>query len=239
MKGFHVMIRTTLGGFRANIAFLIKIIITPSQRKHACRWLISLRHNYFPDARIPWITFDAIDYLEGCLFPRARVFEYGSGGSTLFWLNHAEECVSIEHNADWYKKIRSRFKGIARIDYRLVLPDPAEDKEAHDIADPDLYLSEDDTFWGYNFRNYVCQIDPFPDNFFDIVLIDGRARPSCIKHAYKKVRIGGLLVLDNSDREYYLRMTATFLRDYDRRIFQGVTPSLPWFTETSVFTRRA
>jgi hypothetical protein len=238
MKNFHVMVRTTLDRFRANKAFLLKIIVSPSQRKHVYRWLISHRHNYLPDARIPWITFDAIDYLEGCLFPWAKVFEYGSGGSTLFWLNHGAECVSIEHNPDWYKLMHPRLEGMDRIDYRLVPSEPGEDKEARDIADPNLYLSEDVLSRGYNFKNYVCQIDPFPDNIFDIVLIDGRARPSCIKHACKKVRIGGLLVLDNSDREYYLRMTAILLQDFDRRIFRGVTPGVTSFTETSVFARR-
>ena len=114
----------------------------------------------------------------------------------------------------------------------------SENKEAQDIADPNLYLSDDVTFSECNFRKYVCQIDLFPDNIFDIVLVDGRARPSCIKHASKKVKIGGLIVLDNSDREYYLRMTANLLQDFDRRIFQGVAPGVTWFTETSIFIRR-
>lgn len=231
------MIRTTLRDLRTNMAFLLKIIVSPSQRKHAYRWLISLRRNYFPDAQIPWITFDAIGYLEEHLFPWAKVFEYGSGGSTLFWLNHGAECVSVEHNLDWYKLMHHHLKGRDRIDYRLVLPEPADENKDQDIADPNLYLSRDILFRGFNFRNYVCQINHFPDNFFDIVLIDGRARPSCIKHAYKKVRIGGLLVLDNSDREYYLRMAATLLKDFERRIFLGVSPRATWFTETSVFVR--
>jgi len=167
-----------------------------------------------------------------------KIFEYGSGGSTLFWLNLGAECVSVEHNPDWYELMRPHFADMDRIDYRLVLPEPSENKEAQDIADPNLYLSDDVTFSECNFRKYVCQIDLFPDNIFDIVLVDGRARPSCIKHASKKVKIGGLIVLDNSDREYYLRMTANLLQDFDRRIFQGVAPGVTWFTETSIFIRR-
>jgi hypothetical protein len=239
MKNFYAMLMSTMDSYRAHMAFLLKIIVSPSQRKHVYRWLISLRHNYLPDASIPWITFDAIDYLDWCLFTRAKVFEYGSGGSTLFWLNHGAECISIEHNPDWYKLMHPRLEEMDRIDYRLVLPEPALDKGARDIADPNRYLSEDVLFLGYNFRDYVCQIDPFPDNYFDVVLIDGRARPSCIKHACEKVRIGGLLVLDNSDREYYLRITAILLQNFDRRIFPGVAPIVTWFTETSVFSRRA
>lgn len=47
-------------------------------------------------------------------------------------------------------------------------------------------------------------IKKFPDNYFDIVLVDGRSRPSCLFHSLNKVKKGGLLVLDNAEREYYL-----------------------------------
>ena len=219
--------------------FTLCLLRNSTQRKHVFRWLRSLRKDYLINKKQPWLVFDAIDFLNSLPLKVNRVFEYGSGGSTLFWLNQGAECVSIEHNPDWYKLMHPRFEGMDRIDYRLVLPEPAENKEARDIADPNLYLSEDVLSQGYNFRNYVCQIDPFPDNYFDIVSVDGRARPSCIIHACKKVKVGGLLILDNSDREYYLRMTAILLQDFDQRIFRGVTPGVTLFTETSVFTRRA
>ena len=218
--------------------FTLCLLHSSTQRKHFSRWLRSLRKDYLLKLKQPWLVFDAIDYLSSLPLKGKRVFEYGSGGSTLFWLSNGAKCVSIEHNQKWYELMHPHFEGIDRIDYRLVLPEPSENKETLDIADPYMYFSDDVMFSECNFRKYVCQIDPFPDNIFDIVLVDGRARPSCIKHASKKVRIGGLIILDNSDREYYLRMTANLLQDFDRRIFQGVTPGVTWFTETSIFTRR-
>src|SRR5438874_5429887 len=36
------------------------------------------------EAGIPWLAFEAIEWLDGYLEPQMRVFEWGSGGSTLF-----------------------------------------------------------------------------------------------------------------------------------------------------------
>jgi hypothetical protein len=226
-------------GFTRFMRFTLYLLRNTTQRKHVFRWLRSFREDYLLKEKQPWLVFDAIDFLNSLPLKGNRVFEYGSGGSTLFWLNHGAECVSIEHNPDWYKLMHPRFEGIDRIDYRLVLPEPSEDKEARDIADPNLYLSEDVLSRGYNFRNYACQIDSFLDNFFDIVLVDGRARPACIMHSVTKVKVGGTLILDNSDREYYLRMTTNLLQDFERTTFHGMTPGVTCFTETSVFIRRA
>lgn len=224
-------------GFMSFMRFTLCLLRNSNQRKHVFRWLRSLRKDYLLKKKQPWLVFDAIDFLNSLSLKGNRVFEYGSGGSTLCWLNHGAECVSIEHNPDWYNLMKPRLEGMVGIDQRLVLPEPAEDKDARDIADPGLYLSEDVLFRGYNFRNYVCQIDPFPDNYFDIVLIDGRARPSCIMHSVTKVKVGGMLILDNSDRDYYLERVSALLCNYDRKTFRGATPGVSWFTETSVFTR--
>ena len=46
-------------------------------------------------------------------------------------------------------------------------------------------------------------IDQYPDEYFDIILIDGRARPSCFQYSFQKLKIGGLIILDNADIDYY------------------------------------
>jgi len=209
-----------------------------NQRKHVFRWLRSFRKDYLLKEKQPWLVFDAIDFLNSLRLEGKRVFEYGSGGSTLFWLRHGAHLTSIEHDQAWYHTLREQYLSGAAFDYRLIQPQYIGHQNL-DPANPELYASSDELFSHHSFWSYCSQIDEFPDNYFDLVSIDGRARPSCIKHAHKKVRVGGLLVLDNSDREYYLRMTVTFLRDYDRRIFRGVAADPAWFTETTVFTRRA
>jgi hypothetical protein len=215
----------------------LRLLRNSTQRRHVFRWLRSLQKDYLLKKGQPWLVFDAIDFLNSLTLEGNRVFEYGSGGSTLFWLNHGTKCVSVEHNPDWYKLMRHRLEGMDGIDYRLELPEPAEDKEARDIANPNLYLSEDVRFRGYNFRNYVCQIDPFPDNFFDIVLIDGRARPSCILHSVTKVKVGGMLILDNSERDYYLSQTRGCLKGFVEKAFRGAVSTIAHWSATTIFTR--
>lgn len=217
--------------------FILHLLCSHTQREHIFRWIKSLQPDYLLDQLSPWLTFDAIEFLKPRLREGMRVFEYSSGGSTLFWLRYGALCVSIEHNPDWYKLMHHRLKGMEKIDYRLVLPEPAEDKGARDIADPNRYLSEDVLSLGYNFRDYVCQLDPFPDNYFDIVSIDGRARPSCLMHSVTKVKVGGMLILDNAERSYYFAKTKDYLENYEKKEFFGVGPVCENMWKTNIYLR--
>lgn len=50
---------------------------------------------------------------------------------------------------------------------------------------------------------YIHAIDAEPDDSFDVVAVDGRKRLPCLRQAIRKVRPGGLLVLDDVHREQY------------------------------------
>lgn len=58
---------------------------------------------------------------------------------------------------------------------------------------------------GFNFSAYVKAIEAYTDASFDLVIVDGRVRHSCITHAISKVKKVGLLLVDNADRNYYLQ----------------------------------
>ena len=60
--------------------------------------------NALDDGR-PWVAFSAIRFLEQVIGPQSRVFEYGSGGSTLFFSRRARQAVSVEHQSDWYARV--------------------------------------------------------------------------------------------------------------------------------------
>ncbi|HRJ40482.1 MAG: hypothetical protein KJZ86_02635 [Caldilineaceae bacterium] len=225
---------------RTNLRFLGEILSTPSQRKHILRWLHSLQNDYLLRYQMPWIAYDAIDYLTDSLGDAIHVFEFGSGGSTLFWSHYASLCVSIEHNQEWFRVVSERVQTKPHIDLRLILPEPREQLDSfHDPSDPARYLSDDAEFHDFSFRTYVEQIDAYPDSYFDVLLIDGRARPSCIAHGARKVKIGGMLILDNADRSYYINKTERYLSSFDKRLFLGVTPQVPVLTTTCIFTRRS
>jgi hypothetical protein len=63
---------------------------------------------------LPWYTFPAIDYLSGLDFSGKRVFEYGSGQSTLWWSERCRDLTSVEHDRDFYNRMNSKGKINAR-----------------------------------------------------------------------------------------------------------------------------
>jgi len=216
----------------------VEMLLSQAQRRHLARWWHSLQNNYLLDTPFPWITFDAVDFVAGWLPSDARVFEYGSGGSTLFWLSRGATCVSVEHDPLWYVMVRQHVGSWNRLDYRLVQPEPAsrlEDKQ--ETADPNKYRSRLKAFRQSHFRHYVEQIDDFPDAYFDLIIIDGRARPSCIMHSISKVKEAGIIVLDNADRAYYTEQTGEYLAGFRRREFRGAVPCTPRFEKTDLYFR--
>jgi SAM-dependent methyltransferase len=226
-------LRTTLLAL-SQAAFLLD---SPSQTKHLWRWLASLRKDYLLDEPSPWITFDAIDFINSRIRTGMTIFEYGSGGSTLYWLKHDPQLlVTVEHDPAWHAVLKERIDASDRIDLRLVCPDATRETDA-DPADPDGYSSGSPSHSRLNFEQYARQIDDFPDDFFDIILIDGRARPSCIKHAHQKVRPGGLLVIDNSDRDYYLERSEAYLLSYEVTKFSGAIPGVHHMISTTIAVR--
>lgn len=60
------------------------------------------------NAKIPWYTYPAIEYLDNIDFTDKTVFEYGSGNSSAYWARKAKLVRSVEHNKEWYLKIKKQ-----------------------------------------------------------------------------------------------------------------------------------
>ena len=67
---------------------------------------------------IPWYTYPAIEYIRQLDFSDKIIFEYGSGNSTRFWAGRCKKIVSIEHNKEWYNKIKNGLPG--HVEYHLL-----------------------------------------------------------------------------------------------------------------------
>jgi hypothetical protein len=168
-----------------------------------------------------------------------KVFEYGSGGSTLFWAGHVKEVISVEHDKQWYDKLANelRLQEIGNVKYILAEAEQDVDFSSKKIDNPADYISGDSSFTGKNFSTYVQQIEKYPDEYFDIVIVDGRSRPSCIVHAMRKVKTNGFLIIDNSEREYYLRNIQFDRRNWNEYIFPGAVPYVYHFSETRLLKK--
>ena len=205
--------------------------------RHYRRWGRTLDSNSISD-RLPWITFEAIDFAGTIVTPDSKVFEWGSGGSTLFWADRAAEVVSVEHDAAWYELCRYN-TGISsgpKIDYMLIPPDKPEEGST---AVPDEFVSTAKQYEDCDFRCYAECIDRFPDEYFDIVVVDGRVRAACICRGMAKVSPGGWLVLDNSERIRYLagNEELTDPARWEERSFFGPIPYTTFFSKTSFFRK--
>jgi predicted O-methyltransferase YrrM len=191
--------------------------------------------------RLPWITFAAIDYLKHAIKKDALVFEYGGGGSTLFFVDNAGKVITVEHNPEWFGRLQESLQeaaGQKRWEGHLIPAVPMAENGKKDPANPGDYYSDDEAYAGHSFKDYVTFIDRFPDHHFDVVLVDGRARTSCIKHAAPKVKPGGLLVLDNADRRYYLQQNEHSLAGFRLVVNAwGPIPFNQFFSQTNVWIK--
>jgi hypothetical protein len=54
---------------------------------------------------LPWYTYPSIEFISELNLHGKTVFEWGSGYSSIFWSQKAKSVISIEDNAEWFKKI--------------------------------------------------------------------------------------------------------------------------------------
>lgn len=169
------------------------------------------------DLEIPWFSYAAIDFLERFVQPHMSVFEYGSGGSTLFFARRAKKVVSVEDNAKWFEwvSLRLQQKGLQNATLK---------------------------FCEFNFKEptgfeHSAYLHAMPDGRFDIVVIDGseewtQVRPICFEKAQSRVKEGGIIIVDDSWRYPMLRKNH-HAKKFE--IFQSVGPGRPGVTSTDVF----
>ena len=172
-------------------------------------WLKSIAFSRGPlEDGWPWMPFIGIAMLEDRLSNLSKVFEYGAGGSSIFFADRVGELVSVEHDSVWFEATqKAMLKKVSRpkFKWRGLLAESQKLDTPNDLAsdDPLSYASSDESFAGHSFYNYASQIDQYPNEYFDVVLIDGRSRPSCFMHAVNKVKFGGYIILDNAERASY------------------------------------
>jgi hypothetical protein len=191
------------------------------------RWLRTQRRGSPLEDAYPWITFGAERQLREILPIVSSAFEYGTGGSTLYLSERVPELVSIEHDPAWSALVDARLRTREGVVRELYPPTLGEDA---------AYRSTDERYLGMSFRDYAGAIDRFPDGHFELILIDGRARVACFRHALPKLRRHGWLVLDNSERTEYSSIVeaAASLRWTATHHF-GPGPYIPYFWRTTIW----
>uniref|UniRef100_UPI003D7FB790 FkbM family methyltransferase n=1 Tax=Pedobacter sp. TaxID=1411316 RepID=UPI003D7FB790 len=103
---------------------------------------------------LPWVTYSFIDFITDRLQKTQRVFEYGSGSSTLFYAKRVARVVSVEHDEQWFYKIANTKPANAEMIFTKLERGGEYSKKA-------VLLAEE----------------------FDIIIVDGRDRVNCCKES--------------------------------------------------------
>jgi hypothetical protein len=177
---------------------------------------------------LPWWTFGAIERVDAFLRSRggrARAFEYGAGASTLWLSRRCARVVTVEHDRTWWPPLAARLKPLGNVEARCIPPVPSR---APDCPSRRAGWS------GLDFAPYVRAIRQARGPF-DLIVIDGRARSSCLHEALGHLARGGLVVFDNADRRRYAPAIVRSGLAIER--FGGLAPAMLWPSQTALLAR--
>jgi predicted O-methyltransferase YrrM len=162
----------------------------------------------------PWIVPAAIGWLRRRIRSDWSILELGAGRSTTWFAQRASRVLSFEDNEFWVGHTRERLDqlGLAGVDFRL------------------RAVGE-----------FSSELETLPASSFDLVVVDFLEAPAVtridvLEPAMKRVRPGGYLLLDDSDRPGYAR-AYEMLAGWKERRFSGIKDDWPEACETTVFRR--
>jgi len=173
-------------------------------------WIESFKNQLPMDKEenpLPWVTYSFIDFISDRLTNEMNIFEYGSGNSTLWYAQRVNSVTSVEHDKEWFEKIKNSMPENVNINYQKLIKN---EKYSH-------FTSQS-------------------SEKFDIVIVDGRDRVNCILNSINSLNNNGVIVLDDSEREYYLKGIKFLLTNGFKKIdFWGISPGLFYKKCTTIF----
>ena len=127
-----------------------------------------------------------IAFLKRYLTPTTTVLEWGAGGSTVEFSPLVKSWHSIEHNPTWFERVKEETKAMTNVKLSLVLPE---------IENPPRPSQ------GAHYISYIEKPRKFHKKF-DLIYIDGRARPECAKEALNHLKSTGIVVIHDFFDKY-------------------------------------
>lgn len=169
------------------------------------------------DLGLPFLSYPAIEALEQILQPNMTVFEYGGGGSTLFFARRVRQVTTVENSAEWIERVGAKLRRENLSNVKFLHHPLLEDDLPAFLASPYLFG--------------IKGLQP------DLILVDGwdkraKLRQHCFYEAEKHIAQGGFIVVDNSWRYHELRTNNRAQRWQE---FRGVGPSRIGVTTTDIF----
>ena len=148
---------------------------------------------------IPWITDPSFDFLSESISSGKikNILEFGMGSSTIWFAKQKVNIISVEHNKKYYSLVINSINSI-----------------------------------NGDMRNMKCILKSLPyedaflehrseDFYFDLVLVDGRRRVTCVEASIPFIRQGGYLMLDNDERSRYKEIH-NILSEWDKQVYEQI-----------------
>lgn len=162
---------------------------------------------------IPWYTYPAIEYISQFDYSNKKVFEFGTGYSSMYWAKRAKKVISIEDKPEWFAKFSAEFQA------------------------PNWQMRYCDEKQGYEDTIFT------DNEKYDVIIIDGKRRAECAANAVKALAAGGMIILDDSDRintsqEYVLAVQNLRKANLLQVDFYGFCPMNNYTKATSIFFSR-
>ena len=158
---------------------------------------------------LPWYTYSSIAFLRPRVKRRFKVFEFGSGNSSLWWAGRTTHVTACEHEPKWADRMRPLLpQNVTYIHH------PLEEDGAYARACADT------------------------GETFDVIVIDGRDRVNCVKRSIDSLKSDGVVIWDNSNRPRYQEgIDLLTARGFRNIAFRGHGPINGYETQTSIFYR--
>lgn len=161
---------------------------------------------------MPWLQPRAVDWMQQYLIARqARVFEWGAGGSTLWFARNTASVLSVEHSRQWHGDVLSALQKQNNVALIVAL----------------TWIPEGGGYWNF--------IHEFAFTF-DLILVDGILRNECIAAALPHLLPNGMLVVDNTERADEYAEGLALLKDWYRQDFSSENALAGDWT-TSIFIK--
>ena len=206
---------------------------------------------------IPWYSYDSIKFLENFLQKNHHVFEYGCGASTLFFSKRVKYLTGIETDITWLKIIEQKIiekKFLIDNNISKILSNKSYSSQSSSYNDNfKNYSSIQNKYFYKKFLNDDHQIelyynknamidDNYPNfcnNFlekFDVIIIDSKKRFPCSVNAINSLKPGGIIILDDSQRDNYRKIFNFFLENNFKKIdFIGIASGQLSLKNTTIF----
>ncbi len=149
----------------------------------------------------PWLVPDSVIFLEKWLKKNMKGFEFGSGRSTKWFTNKVSFYYSVEGNLEWYNKTTDANKNNIKLGRCEIVYKDTGNQLNIDLNKKNLYSNS---------------LSKFQNNYFDFGLVDGHFRYECIEKSLRKLKKGGILIIDNTDA---IDNVEYFLENYESKRF--------------------